>query len=91
VHPPPSGDGNRKKGDEGDSLQTKSVIQSFALPPGEKEHVSNPTRAKVSDVHRGSGTGEAAAGGYNDIVTSHPHRITESQNVRCWKGPLWVI
>jgi len=24
-------------------------------------------------------------------VTSQNHRITESQNVRGWKGPLWVI
>jgi len=25
------------------------------------------------------------------VLQSQNHRITESQNVRGWKGPLWVI
>jgi len=28
---------------------------------------------------------------YYKITESKNHRITESQNVRGWKGPLWVV
>jgi len=27
----------------------------------------------------------------DNAITFKNHRITESQNVRGWKGPLWVI
>ena len=40
------------------------------------------------------GPGPGGGGKGNEIPlsnTSHSHRITESQNVRGWKGPLWVI
>lgn len=52
-------------------MQAETKIQPFALPPTEKGLVSNPTRARGSDVHRECWAGEAAADGDKDVATSH--------------------
>lgn len=69
---PPGGDSDRKRRrGRGCCLQAETEIQPFALPATEKGLVSNPTRARGSDVHRECWAGEAAADGDKDVATSH--------------------
>ena len=57
-----------------------------ASPRRSTERGEGPGPATAAPLHR-----DPRASTPNRALTAPGHRITESQNSRGWKGPLWVI
>ena len=53
------------------------------------ELTSPKASGEVQNLHRGRNTYSWAQ--YTEMTAAAQNRITESWNVRGWKGPLWVI